>query len=117
MGKLGCEKSTLLLALIVGLSIKGSYAALFYSVIPFSIFPFIALAMTAYYGYQCYQNGSIPRGMAKLMSGCCLLGFLGYSAVIRAEHPQIGSNFWLSILCVVLVFWIGYQLKKRRSTE
>lgn len=39
MEKPGRENGTLLLALIAGLSINGSFAALFSSVVPFSIFP------------------------------------------------------------------------------
>nr|VXZ90218.1 Inner membrane protein yijD [Klebsiella pneumoniae] len=34
------DKGTLLLALIAGLSINGAFAALFSSIVPFSVFPF-----------------------------------------------------------------------------
>ncbi|EJP4075155.1 DUF1422 family protein, partial [Escherichia coli] len=37
------EKGTLLLALLAGLSVNGTFAALFSSVVPFSVFPIIAL--------------------------------------------------------------------------
>jgi hypothetical protein len=38
-----------------------------------------------------------------------------YSTLVRAEYPQLGSNFLPSVICVVLVFWIGYRLKKRKA--
>jgi len=53
--------------------------------------------------------------MPKLAAACFLLGILGYSAIVRVEYPQIGSNFLPSIVCVALVFWIGFQLKRRDS--
>ncbi|WP_431224540.1 YijD family membrane protein [Serratia sp. L9] len=115
MEKPSREKSTLLLALIAGLSINGSFAALFSSVVPFSAFPLIALVLAVYCLHQRYLSQPMPEGMPKLAAGCFLLGILGYSAVVRVEYPQIGSNFLPSILCVALVFWIGFNLKKRHT--
>ena len=37
------DKGTLLLALIAGLSINGAFAALFSSIVPFSVFPILSL--------------------------------------------------------------------------
>ncbi|AHG20111.1 hypothetical protein Z042_11125 [Chania multitudinisentens RB-25] len=112
MKKPSRESGALLLALIAGLSINGSFAALFSSVVPFSIFPLIALMLAVYCLHQRYLNQPMQDGMPKLAVACFLLGILGYSAIIRVEYPQIGSNFLPSILCVALVFWIGLQLKK-----
>ncbi|WP_114194749.1 YijD family membrane protein [Edaphovirga cremea] len=108
------ENGTLLLALIAGLSINGTFAALFSSVVPFSVFPFIALVLAVYCLHQRYLNCAMPDGMPKLASACFLLGLLLYSAIVRAEYPQIGSNFLPSIISVVLVFWIGVKLKNRK---
>lgn len=113
MEKPSRENGTLLLALIAGLSINGSFAALFSSVVPFSLFPLIALVLAVYCLHHRYLNQPMPEGMPKLAAGCFLLGILGYSAIVRAEYPQIGSNFLPSIICVALVFWIGFHLKKR----
>ena len=115
MEKLSRENGTLLLALIAGLSVNGSFAALFSSVVSFSAFPLIALVLAVYCLHQSYLNQPMPDGMPKLAAGCFLLGILGYSAIVRAEYPQIGSNFLPSIVCVVLVFWIGFQLRKRNT--
>ncbi|NIH15892.1 YijD family membrane protein [Serratia symbiotica] len=114
MEKPGRENGTLLLMLIVGFSINGSFAALFNSVVPFSVFPIIALLLAVYYLHQRYLNRAMLNGMPKLAAGF-LLGLLLYSAIMRVEHPQIGSNFLPSILCVALVFLIGFKLKVRKA--
>lgn len=63
------DKGTLLLALIAGLSINGTFAALFSSIVPFSIFPVLSLLLTVYCLHQRYQN-RVCRGAAG--PGCCL---------------------------------------------
>ena len=107
------EKGTLLLALLAGLSVNGTFAALFSSVVPFSVFPIIALVLTVYCLHQRYQDRTMPVGLPSLAAGCLVLGVLIYSAVVRAEYPAIGSNFLPSVLAVALLFWIGYRLRHR----
>ncbi|PVZ83532.1 hypothetical protein C9426_25910 [Serratia sp. S1B] len=114
MEKPNSENGTLLLALIAGMSINGSFAALFSSVVPFSLFPLIALVLAVYCLHQRYLNQPMSEGMPTLAAACFLLGIFGYSMIIRVEYPQIGSNFLPSILCVALVFWIGFKLKTRK---
>lgn len=104
------EKGTLLLALIAGLSINGSFTALFSSIVPFSIFPPISLVLSVYSLHHQYQDRAMPVGFPSLAAAGFLLGLLVYSAIIRVEYPVIGSNFIPSILIVVLVFWIGRRL-------
>ncbi|WCG83317.1 YijD family membrane protein [Pectobacterium sp. A5351] len=111
------EKGTLVLALIAGLSINGAFAALFSSIVPFSIFPLIALVLSVYCLHQRYLHHSMPEGIPMLAAASFLLGLLIYSAIVRVEYPAIGSNFIPSILCVVLVFWIGLKLRRRKATE
>ncbi|WP_409309342.1 YijD family membrane protein [Pectobacterium sp. B1J-3] len=112
------EKGTLLLALIAGLSVNGAFAALFSSIVPFSIFPLIALALSIYCLHQRYMNQSMQEGMPILVAACFLLGLLIYSAIVRVEYPAIGSNFIPSLLCVALIFWIGLKLRARKpATE
>ncbi|MEE4410801.1 MULTISPECIES: YijD family membrane protein [unclassified Serratia (in: enterobacteria)] len=117
MEKSGRENGTLLLALIAGLSINGSFAALFSSVVPFSIFPIISLVLAVYCLHQRYLHRAMPDGMPKLAAACFLLGVLLYSAIVRAEYPQIGSNFLPAIVAVALVLWIGVKLKARKALE
>ncbi|MCL2897096.1 YijD family membrane protein [Brenneria tiliae] len=111
------EKGTLLLALAAGLSVNGSFAALFSAIVPFSIFPLLALILSVYCLHQRYMNHSMSEGTPLLAAACFLLGLLLYSAIVRVEYPAIGSNFVPSILCVVLVFWIGLKLKARKSVK
>jgi FtsH-binding integral membrane protein len=114
MKQSGQDKGTLLLALLAGLSINGTFTAIFSSVVPFSIFPIIALVLTVYCLHQRYQNRTMPVGLPGLAAACFILGVLLYSAVVRAEYPAIGSNFVPAVLSVALVFWIGYRLRNRR---
>ncbi|CAM3627584.1 YijD family membrane protein [Yersinia entomophaga] len=109
------ENGTLILALIAGLAVNGSFAALFSSFVSFSLFPLLALVLAVYCLHQRYLNYPMPLGLPKLASACFLLGILAYSAIIRVEYPQIGSNFLPSILCVILVFWIFFKLKARKA--
>ncbi|MFT4464539.1 MAG: YijD family membrane protein [Sodalis sp. (in: enterobacteria)] len=109
------EKGTLLLALIAGQSLNGSFTALFNAIVPFSLFPPIALAL--YCLHQRYQHHAMPPGYPLLVAANFLLGLLVYSAIVRAEYPAIGSNFVPSILAVVLVLWIGRRLKMLRRTQ
>ncbi len=109
------ENGTLVLALIAGLSINGTFEALFSSAVAFSIFPIIALVLAVHCLHVRYQKSEMPFGVPKLAAACFVLGLLLYSAIIRAEHPQLGSNFVPSVICVVLVFWIAYRVKKRKE--
>jgi hypothetical protein len=59
----------------------------------------------------------MPDGMPKLAAATFLLGVLLYSAIVRAEYPQIGSNFLPAIISVALVFWIGIKLKARKALD
>ncbi len=105
------EKGTLILALIAGLSLNGSFMAMFSSVVPFSLFPLISLVLAVYSLHYHYHDSAMPQGFPSLAAASFLLGLLVYSAIIRAEYPAIGSNFIPAILAVVLVFWIGRKLK------
>ncbi|MFC3393592.1 YijD family membrane protein [Brenneria rubrifaciens] len=111
------EKGTLILALAAGLSVNGSFAALFSSIVPFSMFPLIALVLSIYCLHQRYMNHSMQEGVPMLAAACFLLGLLLYSAIVRVEYPAIGSNFVPSLLCVALVFWIGLKLRARKLTK
>ncbi|MHC0466683.1 YijD family membrane protein [Kosakonia cowanii] len=113
MKQSGQEKGTLLLALIAGLSINGTFTAMFSSLVPFSLFPIISLVLTIYCLHQRYQNRTMPVGLPGLSAACFILGVLLYSAVVRAEYPDMGSNFLPALLAVILVFWIGFRLRNR----
>ncbi|RWR03252.1 hypothetical protein ED28_04280 [[Pantoea] beijingensis] len=109
------DRGTLLLAFISGLSINGSFSVLFSSIVPFSIFPIIALGLAVWCLHQRYLNRAMPEGMPSLAAAFFLLGVLLYSAIVRAEYPDIGSNFIPVILMVALIFWIGLRLKAKKK--
>lgn len=111
----GRDKGTLLLAFLTGLSINGSLSVLFSSIVPFSVFPLIALGLSAWCLHQRYLNRAMPDGMPSIAAAFFLLGILVYSAIVRAEYPDLGSNFVQTILMVALVFWIGLKLRARRG--
>lgn len=114
MKQSGQDKGTLLLALVAGLSINGTFAALFSSIVPFSVFPIISLVLTVYCLHQRYQNRTMPVGLPGLAAACLFLVLL-YSTVVRAEYPDIGSNFFPAVLSVILVFWIGFKVRNRKQ--
>ena len=115
MKQTGQDKGTLLLALIAGLSINGTFAAMFSSIVPFSVFPMISLVLTVYCLHQRYQNRTMPVGLPALSAAFFVLGVLLYSTVVRAEYPDIGSNFLPAVLSVALVFWIGIKMRNRKQ--
>lgn len=110
----GRDKGTLLLTFLTGLSINGSFSVLFSAVVPFSVFPLIALGLSAWCLHQRYLNRAMPDGMPSLAAGFFLLGILLYSAIVRAEYPEIGSNFVPTILMVAVVFWIAVKWRARK---
>lgn len=110
------DNGTLVLSLIAGLSISGTFDALFSSVVAFSIFPIIALVLAVYCLHVRYHKGEMPKGLPGMAAACFLLGLLLYSTIVRAEYPELGSNFLPSLICVALVMWIGVKLKKRKSS-
>lgn len=81
------DRGTLLLALVAGLSINGTFAALFSSIVPFSVFPIISLVLTVYCLHQRYLNRTMPQRLAG--SGCCLF----YSRRTAVQH---GSSCGIS---------------------
>lgn len=48
-------------------------------------------------------------------AACFILGVLLYSTVVRAEYPDIGSNFFPAVLSVIMVFWIGAKMRNRKQ--
>lgn len=111
------DKSTLLLALIAGLSINGTFSALFSSVIPFSIFPLLSLLLTIYCLNQRYSHHSMPEGLPGLTAASFILGIFLYSTAVRVQHPDIGSNFLPVVLSVIIIFWMGSRLRRYHNAK
>lgn len=118
MNKKGhCDKQTLLLAFIIGLSMNGSFSALFSAFVPFSIFPLIALGLAVWYLHQRYLHCDISKSLPTLVAAFFLLGILLYSTIVRVEHPDMGSNFVPTLLMVALLFWIIFRVKAQKNDK
>ncbi|STW73725.1 inner membrane protein [Klebsiella pneumoniae] len=59
----------------------------------------------------------MPVGLPGLAAAFFILGVLLYSTVVRAEYPDIGSNFFPAVLSVAMVFWIGYKMRNRKIPQ
>lgn len=104
------RRKPILLALLVGLCGNGTLAALSVSQVAFSLFPIIALVLAARMLYREYL--SVP--MAGDTPLCTLLAFLigvfGYSAILRTEFPEMGTNFFSVMISLVLVIWLALKM-------
>ncbi|MEQ4924844.1 YijD family membrane protein [Proteus hauseri] len=109
-----CEKSTLLLAAVIGVALHGTYSTLFNSLVEWSIFPILSLVLAVYCLHQRYLHQPMTDGMPKLIFSFFLLGFFGYNAYIRMGNPEMGSNFFSSVAIVVMALWIYRQIKQRQ---
>ncbi|HBC5915231.1 TPA: YijD family membrane protein [Proteus mirabilis] len=110
-----CEKSTLLLSVVIGVALHGSYSTLFNPLIgPWSIFPLISLVLAVYCLYQRYLNQPMTDGMPKLIFSFFLLGLFGYNAYLKTSNPEMGSNFFSSVCIVIIALWIYRQIKQRK---
>ncbi|MBP6124234.1 MULTISPECIES: YijD family membrane protein [Providencia] len=113
------ERSTLLLALVIGLSTHGTFSALFNSLVEFSIFPVIALVLAVYCLHQRYLHQAMPMGLPKFVAGSFFIGIFGYAAILRVQHPEVGSNFIPSTVIVILALWMytSWKARKREQLE
>ncbi|MBL1376153.1 YijD family membrane protein [Zobellella iuensis] len=104
------RRKPILLALLVGICGNATLATLSVSQLAFSIFPIVSLVLAAHLLYQEYL--SVPmEGDTPL---CTLLGFLigvfGYSAFLRTQFPEMGSNYLSVMISLVLVIWLALKM-------
>ena len=109
------ERSTLLLSLVVGLSTHGTFSALFNSSVEFSIFPIITLILAVYCLHQRYLHHAMPMGLPKFVVGSLFLGMFGYAAILRVQHPEVGSNFIPATVIVIIALWMYTSWKARKK--
>ncbi|WP_225865304.1 DUF1422 family protein, partial [Klebsiella pneumoniae] len=89
------DKGTLLLALIAGLSINGAFAALFSSIVPFSVFPMIFLHQAA--------DLFLRRAEVDALDIMARRHNTADAALIKVQHPLNHQSFlrikqWMLIL-------------------
>ena len=108
--QLKAERKTLVLSVITGICGYGTLVALFSSYVTFSIFPVLAFAMALYCLYQEYMRKPMAEGVPAIASACFFVGVFGYAAFLRAEYPDMGSNFIPLMITLALLFWVSYKM-------
>lgn len=103
-------KKTLLLAVVVGMCSNALFSALTVSEVPFSIFPLIALVLSVQMLYQDYLRNPVSEDLPLIGLACFFVGVFGYSAFLKAQHPEVGSNFFSILITLLLLLWVGKKL-------
>lgn len=103
------ERKYLFLGLIIGLCGFASFATLFNSVVPFSVFPIIAFVLSVHCFREQNRAQPMTEGTPILAFACFLVGGFGYSAFARMETPELGGNFFSIIVCMSLLFWVLFK--------
>ncbi|MFD2179129.1 YijD family membrane protein [Veronia pacifica] len=103
------ERKFLVLATLAGICGSASVATLFVSSVSFSFFPIIAFALAVYCFYQQHQNQPLTEGTPLIAFACFLVGAFGYSAFIRMQVPDLGSNFFSIIITMALGLWVCHK--------
>jgi hypothetical protein len=104
------ERKQLVLALIMGMSGNAILSWLTMSAVPFSIFPWIALILSAQSLYQEYVAHPVSEDFPLVGLACFFVGAFGHSAFIKVQYPGDGSNFLAIIIVLVLMVWIAKKL-------
>ncbi len=106
----GSERKTLVLALIAGMCGDALLSWVTMSEVSFSIFPIIALVLSVQALYQEYLRHPVAEDIPLVGLACFFVGAFGHSAVVKAQHPGAGSNFFSIIVVLLLMVWIGKKL-------
>ncbi|MBC7003228.1 YijD family membrane protein [Photobacterium sp. BZF1] len=104
------ERKTLVLSLLAGLCGNATLAVFTSSAVAFSIFPVIAFALALYCLYQEYLSKPMAEGTPAIAFACFLVGAFGYSGFVRAQVPDMGSNYFQLIVSLSLIIWVAYKL-------
>lgn len=104
------RRKPILLALLVGLCGNATLATLSVSQLVFSVFPIIALALAAHMLYQEYLSAPMEGDTPVCTLLAFLVGVFGYSAVLRTQFPEMGTNFFSVMISLVLVIWLALKM-------
>lgn len=104
------RRKPILLALLVGLCGNATLATLSVSQLVFSIFPIIALALAAHMLYQEYLSAPMEGDTPLCTLLAFLIGVFGYSAFLRTQFPEMGTNFLSVMISLVLVIWLALKM-------
>jgi hypothetical protein len=107
----GCsERKTLILAIIAGMCSNAIISSMLHSAVTFSIFSVIALALSLQMLYQDYLRNPVAEDIPMIGLACFFVGVFGHSAFLKAQHPEIGSNFFAIMITLLLLLWVGRKL-------
>lgn len=104
------RRKPILLALLVGLCGNGTLATLSVSQVTFSIFPIIALVLAARMLYREYLTVPMTGDTPLCTLLAFLIGVFAYSAVLRTEFPEMGTNFFSVMISLILVIWLALKM-------
>ncbi|MGO4998750.1 YijD family membrane protein [Oceanisphaera sp. W20_SRM_FM3] len=104
------RRKPILLALLVGLCGNGTLAALSVSQVAFSLFPIIALVLAARQLYQEYLTVPMEGDTPLCTLLAFLIGVFSYSAILRTEFPEMGTNFLSVMVTLILVIWLALKM-------
>lgn len=104
------ERKTLVLAIIAGMCSNAIISSMLHSAVTFSIFSVIALALSLQMLYQQYQRHPVAEDIPMIGLACFFVGVFGHSAYLKAQHPEIGSNFFAIMITLLLLLWVGRKL-------
>jgi len=97
-------------AFLAGLCGNASLTTLTSSIVEFSIFPLIALALVIYNSYQIYMTTALEGNMNKAALGLFAAGFLSYTSFVRMQYPELGSNFFALMGVMLIAVWVAKVL-------
>jgi hypothetical protein len=100
----------LIFSLIAGLSANALLSGLTMAEIELSIFPLLSCLLAFFCMLQEYKARAIEGDIPLLTGASFMVGALSYSVCIRVIKPDIGSNFFPLIVCMVLIFWMCHKL-------
>lgn len=104
------RRKPILLALLVGLCGNATLATLSVSQLAFSIFPIIALVLAARMLYHEYLSAPMEGDTPLCALLAFLIGVFGYSAILRTEFPEMGTNFFSVMISLILVIWLALKM-------
>jgi hypothetical protein len=115
------ERKTLALSVVTGLCLNAVWVGFTVTEVTFSIFPIIALILAAQGLYQEYLRQPETEDTSLIAVACFFVGLFGHSAFVKAQYPEIGSNFFSIMVALGLLLWIGIKMgvlkKKEEVTE
>lgn len=104
------ERKTLFLAAIAGMCSNALLSSMTLSEVSFSVFPLIALVLSVQMLYDGYLKSPVAEDIPLIGLACFFVGAFGHSAFVKAQFPEVGSNFFSIIVTMLLLAWVGKKL-------